>query len=155
MNMKHTNWVRFFLIAGFALITGCASSELKPVDIYPEDSCAQCRMAVSDRSFASEIITLDDEVFKFDDLGCLESYRKKNPQTVIRAIFVSDYEKKTWLPFEKSIIVKTGLTTPMASGKVAFADSKRALAFVKANPPDDLSEGGCGSGCCSGTMDAD
>lgn len=150
--MKHTSLFGLFSIGVISLMTGCAPSDLKPVDIYPEDSCAQCRMAVSDRSFASEIITQDSEVLKFDDLGCLESYRKKNPQTAIRAIFVSDYEKKTWLPFEKSIIVKTGLTTPMGSGKVAFADSNRAMDFVKANPPDDLSEAGCGNGCCSGAM---
>jgi len=143
--MKHTNWFRFLLIGGFALMMGCTSSELKPVDIYPEDSCAQCRMAVSDRSFASEIITLDNEVFKFDDLGCLETYRKKNPETKVQAIFVSDYEQKTWLPFDKSIIVKTGIVTPMGSGKVAFADSNRAVDFVKASPPDDMSEAGFGS----------
>ncbi len=69
----------------------------------------------------------------------------------IRAMFVSDFDSKTWLPYEKSHIVKTGVTTPMGSGKVAFADSAKAAEFVKKNPPSETSEneGGCGGGCCS------
>jgi len=150
--MKHTDEVVLLLTTAVVVMVGCTSPELQPVDIYPEDSCAQCRMAVSDRSFASEIITGDREVLKFDDLGCLETYRKNNPQTKIRAMFVSDYEKKTWLPFEKSVIVKTGIMTPMGSGKIAFVDSLNALAFAKAHPPDARShnESTCAAGCCSG-----
>lgn len=146
----HTNGF-FVALFGAYLISACASSELGPVELYPEDSCAQCRMAVSDPAFASQIITADNDVFKFDDLGCLENYRKKNPELNVRATFVSDYEKQIWLPFEQSVIVKTGVNTPMGSGKLAFADSSRAAAFANANPPD-VSENktGCGAACCLG-----
>lgn len=138
------------VLAAF-LAAGCASSEMKPVDIFPEDACAQCRMAVSDKAFASEIITEESEVLKFDDLGCLETYRKKNPAVKIRAMFVSDFESRTWLAYDQSHIVRTGVTTPMGSGMVAFADSAKAAEFVKKNPPADTSENqeGCGGGCCS------
>ncbi len=137
------------------LMAGCNLSELKPVDIFPEDACAQCRMAVSDRSFASEIITEDGEALKFDDLGCLENYRKKNPATKIRAIFVSDFDTKTWLSYEKSHIVKSGITTPMGSGRVAFGDSAKAAEFLKSNPPTDTSENedGCGGDCSPSESD--
>ena len=147
----------WYVLTGLAglLVAGCVSSELKPVDIFPEDACAQCRMAVSDKSFASEIITEEGEVLKFDDLGCLENYRKKNPAVKIRTIFVSDFDTKTWLPYEKSRIVKTGITTPMGSGRVAFADSAKAVEFLKNNPPTDTSENenGCGGDCCSSEDD--
>jgi copper chaperone NosL len=150
--MMNLRWHIFPLMTALLLALGCSSTDVKPVDLYPEDSCAQCRMAVSDPAFASQIITAENEVFKFDDLGCLENYRKKNPGMKIRAIFVSDYETKTWLPFERSVIVKTGISTPMGSGKLAFADSGRAAAFVKDNPPDmSENETGCGAGCCSGS----
>lgn len=149
--MKNIRWLIHPIMAAVLLALGCSSSDVKPVDLYPEDSCAQCRMAVSDPAFASQMITTDSEVFKFDDLGCLENYRKKNPGLKIRAIFVSEYESKTWLPFEKSVIVKTGVSTPMGSGKLAFADSGRAAAFAKDNPPEmSKNETGCGAGCCSG-----
>lgn len=135
------------LVLGFALLfEGCGSKEVRPVEIFPEDNCSSCRMAISNRAFASEIITNSDEVMKFDDLACLESYRKKNASIQIKAIFVTDYETKRWLPFEKSVIVKTGIDTPMGSGKIAVKDSARAAAIAHEHPPTtDVSA----TDCCS------
>ena len=138
---------RFLFTIGFMLaVAGCGQREIRPVEIFPEDNCSNCRMALSDKSFASEIITAKDEVTKFDDLSCLESYRKKNASVQIKAIFVMDYDSKSWLPFEKSVIVKTGLDTPMGSGKIAVKDSARAATLVKEHPPTrDVSS----IDCCS------
>ncbi|MEK6755719.1 MAG: nitrous oxide reductase accessory protein NosL [Bacteroidota bacterium] len=140
--MRKAKWMSAtYLICGTSLLfLTCGQSEIKPVDIYPEDNCANCRMAVSDKSFASEIITDQREVFKFDDLGCLEEYRHKNPTLKINAIFVADYETKDWLPYARSVIVRTGIVTPMGSGKVAVADSQRAKILVERFPaPKDVS----------------
>jgi copper chaperone NosL len=138
---------RYLLTMGLAfLVASCGPQKIQPVEIFPEDNCSNCRMAVSDKSFASEIITEQNEVLKFDDLSCLESYRKKNASVKIRAIFVTDYDTRNWLPFEKSIIVKTGIDTPMGSGKIAVKDSARAAAIAKERPPTrDVSA----MDCCS------
>lgn len=138
---------RFLLALGLAsVLVCCGQREIRPVEIFPEDNCSNCRMAVSDKSFASEIITGNDEVLKFDDLSCLESYRKKNASVQIKAIFVTDYDTRSWLPFEKSVIVKTGIDTPMGSGKIAVKDSARAAAIAKEHPPtQDVSA----MDCCS------
>jgi copper chaperone NosL len=137
--------VRVLALLGIAFMwVGCAPHEIKPVDIFPEDNCSNCRMAISGRSFASEIITEGDEVMKFDDLVCLEKFRKKNPDTKIKAMFVTDYETGRWLAFEKSVIVKTGIDTPMGSGKIAVKDSLRAAAIKKEHPPaTDMSAADC------------
>lgn len=116
-------------VAAIVLILFGCTPEVKPVDIFPEDNCSNCRMAISDRSFASEIITEQGEVLKFDDLGCFASFRKKNAELKIRASFVTDYETKQWLPYEKSVIVATGIETPMGSGKAAFSDSLKARIY--------------------------
>jgi len=113
---------------------GCAPSDVRPVDLFPEDMCAYCRMAVSDHRCASEIIAESREVFKFDDLSCLEAYRSGRRDLNIAAVFVMDYETKTWLPWEKAVIVTTGVFTPMGSGKVAFADSTHATEFRRQHP---------------------
>ncbi len=112
-------------------LLGCGSSEIKPVDIYPEDMCSQCRMAISDQRFAAEIITVSEEVYKFDDLGCMERYKEKTADLKIAATFVKDYETKNWIPYERSTIVQTSIKTPMSSGKVAFADSVKAKEFLE------------------------
>lgn len=123
------------LILLLAVLPGCRSTQVKPVDIFPEDNCALCRMAVSNPAFASEIITADGDALKFDDLSCLEEYRAAHPDLRIAAVFVKDYDSKTWLPEAQGVIVETGLDTPMGSGKVAVRDSARAHALVSQFPP--------------------
>lgn len=130
------------LIASMMALAGCGPGEVRAVEIYPEDMCAACRMAISDERFASEIIEVDGTVHKFDDLGCFFEFREKRQEMKVAASFLKDYETSSWIPYEKSAIVETGIWTPMASGKVAFASSERASAFVKAHPPEE-SAGRC------------
>lgn len=118
--------LRLRVSAWAVFLFACGNSEIKPVDIYPEDMCSQCRMAISEPAFASEIITTDGEVFKFDDLGCMAKFKEKSGALKIAATFVKDYETKNWLPYEHSTIILTSLQTPMGSGKAAFADSAQA-----------------------------
>lgn len=134
------------LFAAFIVtwIAGCAGSEIRPVELYPEDACASCRMAVSDPAFASEIITMDDEVLKFDDLRCMENYRRDHATMQIKAIFVKDYGTRQWLPYEKSVIVRTGIDTPMGSGKIAAASADEAKRLTEEHPPTPDKDA-----CCS------
>lgn len=131
-----------------AFLTGCAASDLRPVDIFPEDMCAHCRMAISDEKFASEIITEDREVHKFDDLACLFKYKAKNSAVKIAAIFVKDFDSGTWIPYDRSTIIEADVATPMGSGKIAFADSRRAHEFAAARPSKNTTFN-CGGSCCS------
>jgi copper chaperone NosL len=110
---------------------GCPSGEVKPVDIFPEDACSNCRMAVSDHRFAAEIISEQGEVFKFDDIGCMERFREKRSDVVIAATYLKDYETKEWVPSGRATILETDIDTPMGSGKIAFSDSVQAGAFRK------------------------
>lgn len=129
--------MRKICAAGILLVglsAGCGTKEIRPVDIYPEDNCANCRMAVSQKPFASEIIAGSGEVLKFDDLMCLEQYRRGNPELKIMAIFVTDYELGEWLTYEKSVVVRTAIQTPMGSGLVAVRDSARATELTNHYP---------------------
>jgi copper chaperone NosL len=146
--MKNSNLVlRYWLFVALGFV-GCAATEIKPVDLYPEDQCAQCRMAVSNEAFASEIIAQNGEVFKFDDLGCLEKFLKEKSGLAVAAMYVKDYQTRAWLSKDKSVIVQTSLKTPMGSGKVAVADSVQAKQLVEKYPPTNLTESESCS-CCS------
>lgn len=127
------------------LAAGCGGG-IRPVEIFPEDTCDVCRMAVSDQRFASEIIEDDGTVHKFDDLGCLQKFRAKGGGMKIAALYVKDYDTGAWIAYEKSTIVETGIATPMASGRVAFAAADRARAFARAHPLEHAAA----AGCCSG-----
>lgn len=118
-----------------ALLVGCGSKEIKPVEISPKDICAHCRMAIADQRVASEIISDKGEVFKFDDIGCLEEFFKMKPATLmVAAAFYKDYATTAWVPAERATVVETGIITPMSSGKVAFADSSAAERFRREHP---------------------
>lgn len=134
--MKHVfiGWVVSIcwkILLFFLSLLGCGTSEVKAVDIYPEDMCSQCRMAISDQAFAAEIVAAAGEIFKFDEIGCMERFQEKNGGLEIAATFVKDYATKTWLPLERSVIIQTSLKTPMGSGKIAFADSIQARMFLQ------------------------
>jgi copper chaperone NosL len=126
--MRLSDWTIVTLTTWSSLIGhwGCSPSEITPIDIYPEDMCSQCRMAISDQRFASEIISDQREVFKFDDIGCMEQFRSLRNDLKIAAVFYKDYETKHWIPSDHATIVETDVMTPMGSGKVAFADSVKA-----------------------------
>jgi len=129
MKLKHSG---SRLSAAFLalLLTGCGSKEIKAVDIYPEDMCAHCRMAVSDERFACEVVTNSGEALKFDDIGCLEQYLAAKPGTVmVMETFYKDYATRSWIPAAAATIIKTDVMTPMGSGKVAFADPNAAAGF--------------------------
>ncbi len=114
------------------LLTGCGTKEIKAVDIYPEDMCASCRMAVSDERFACEVVTDGGEALKFDDIGCLEQYLMTKPGNVtVVGTFYKDYATRNWVAAATATVVKTDVITPMGSGKVAFADPKAATDFQR------------------------
>ena len=136
------------IVLSISLIVGCGSQEIKPVDVYAEDMCSQCRMAISDLSFASEIISQQGDVFKFDDIGCMLAFREKSADLKIGAIFLKDYFSRTWIPYQRSTIVQTNVKTPMGSGKAAFADSLNAKEFASQHPMTDNTSRP--HGCCSG-----
>ena len=110
------------------LLDACAQREPKPVEIAPEDMCAFCRMAISERRFAAEIITRDGDALKFDDIGCMLDYLKgKDNQSRIAAYFVADFETREWVRGEAAFYARSGeFKTPMSHGIVAFKDPGRA-----------------------------
>lgn len=122
------------LLVPLLVLASCSSPEPKPVDLYPEDMCAYCRMAVSDHRCASEILIESGEVYKFDDISCLEHFRSQQTNLKVAGIFVKEFETRLWLPWDKAVVIKTGVFTPMGSGKVAFKDSLRAREFLLRNP---------------------
>ena len=114
------------------IVFGCRKTEVKPVDILPEDLCAFCKMAISDKMFAGEIVKEDGEAVKFDDLGCLRAYARKEGGPKGMHLFFRSMEKDEWIKAEQAVLVKTPLIkTPMGSGLIAFEEKKNADAFTK------------------------
>lgn len=63
--------MRIVAIILVLLLTACQSKPRGPVPIDRDDACASCRMAISERRYAAELIDQDGNIYKFDDIACM------------------------------------------------------------------------------------
>ena len=103
---------------------------------FKSDICAECKMAVTNKSYAAQIVS-DGKPLFFDDIGCLVQYERQGqikPST-IKARYVRSVVGDAWLLAEKAVWIATkDVRTPMGYGFHAFADQKAAGDFVKTHP---------------------
>ena len=67
---------------------------LEPV--WDRESCAHCRMHVSEHGFAAQLHSVDGEVFFFDDPGCLLVWEAEHPGAA-RAVYFHHLRQERWL----------------------------------------------------------
>ncbi len=110
------------LLVGAACTPGPPSPA--PLDTKNE-SCASCRMAISDPRFASQLVAPSEEPRFFDDIGCLRDFlagSKSLPRGSVA--FVADHRTKAWVRAGEAVYTRVpGLETPMGSHIVAHADA--------------------------------
>lgn len=122
------------------IFAACANGKIEPVSIETGDMCSFCRMAISERQFAAEIITDDERVFKFDDIGCLLRFQQATSDiSTPAAIFVTDYDSKQWLLASDAFFVRSDtIKTPMGGGIIVFGDKAktdgRGISFKELKP---------------------
>jgi len=92
--------------------------------------CSFCRMTISEKRYAAELVDRDGNLFKFDDIGCMLRFvRDRNLEGKAAAHFVVDYEQRDWLNGERAYYVKSeAIHSPMGGGLVAFRDRAKAEA---------------------------
>ena len=128
---------RWPLVALVALVAIAAAACGRPPAPEPldtrHDNCASCRMTVSDRHLAAQIVASGDEPKFFDDLGCLSQYLATQPIASDAAVFVADHRTGDWVPAERAVFSRLTLrSTPMASGLVAHESTASRAADAAA-----------------------
>jgi len=109
-------------------LSGCASGPPSPASLdVRNDTCARCRMAVSDRRFAAQIVARGEEPVFFDDLGCLRDHLAaagtRLPEGAV--IYVADHRTADWIEARGAVFTRRPATaTPMASGLIAHRDTE-------------------------------
>jgi len=114
------------------LLVGCETNKFEPVALTPEDMCAYCKMAISEKRYAAELIDSEGQALKFDDIGCMVNFIKtrKNPAKFV-AYFVMDFDERQWTKADDAYYVRSAeLTTPMSGGIIAFKDQAKAKEAV-------------------------
>ncbi|GEJ57016.1 nitrous oxide reductase accessory protein NosL [Anaeromyxobacter diazotrophicus] len=95
-----------------------------PLDTRAE-TCASCRMAVSDARFAAQLDAPSEEPRFFDDVGCLRDWLAAHPRLPRGAVaWVADHRTKAWARAARAAYAEApAVETPMASHLLAFADA--------------------------------
>lgn len=120
------------IVAMLLVLSACGGDKYEPLGINENtDVCVICKMAVKDDQYATQIITKDGQSLKFDDIGCLNTWKKENGTDTIGAAFVRDYNSKQWLRYEKAYYAyDPSYQTPMAYGILSFEKEADATAYI-------------------------
>lgn len=120
------------LIFFVLMFADCQTKKIEPVALAPDDMCSFCKMALSEKQYAAELIDSDGQVFKFDDIGCLLNFIRKRSINVSGAsLFVMDFNQRQWIKADNAYYVRSSdVTTPMNGGIIAFKDQANAQEAV-------------------------
>jgi copper chaperone NosL len=106
------------------MMSGCTTGPVPPVSIDTRnDTCAYCRMVVSDPRVAAQIVARGEEARVFDDIGCLRDYLARQSVPLDATVFVADHRTGEWVHASDAVYTAAaGRRTPMASGIVAHGN---------------------------------
>lgn len=97
------------------------------------DKCELCNMQVSDDGFATQLLTKEGKVYKFDDIGCMNAWKNENRDVEIVIEFVRDHHTREWIKLDSAFFAyDPTFKTPMAYGLVSFKDEASAREFIEA-----------------------
>ena len=113
-------------IAALSFFAACSRGTIQPVEISDGDICSFCKMAISEKRYACELVNRFGEATKFDDIGCMKNYIiKQHPEP--SAVFVVDFNTKQWIDSKKAFFVHSSqLQAPMSGETAAFATRQDA-----------------------------
>ncbi len=118
-----------FLVFSIFLLFGCQSK--KPGDVvkvhWDRDMCERCKMAISERKYAFEIINpKTGKAYKFDDIGCgvLWLEEEKIPWKDKAVMWITDAKTGKWIDAKKAYYTDDSIT-PMAYGFAAYTDETK------------------------------
>jgi copper chaperone NosL len=116
---------RVFLGALSWLTFAACSAAQQPASVDTRnDSCAFCRMTVSEVRFAGQIVAPGEEAKFFDDVGCLRDYLRQHAAAKGATAYVADHRTKMWTVAAKAVYVKNEqVETPMGSHLLAYSDA--------------------------------
>ncbi len=124
--MKILSWLLVLL-----LLIGCSAPDLnKPPPIkVGRDVCGECGMVITDERFAAGYYSADGDARKFDDLGDLVQFMRKQ-QEAPALVWVHDYETRQWLSASDATYVVGPEVQGPHHGIAAFQSPQAAHQFA-------------------------
>ena len=105
---------------------GCVGETNAPPKIrYGQEACSECKMVIAEERFAASLTDQGGSVFKFDDIGCLLTFMKK--QNVLpESAWVHDESSGSWMDARGAFYAFSSEISPMGYGILAFRSMAEA-----------------------------
>ena len=109
----------------------CSSSEIEPIKLN-SDKCDHCKMTISDGRFGAELKTKKGRIYKFDDIQCLQDYRKEYSSNEFVAFYVHSFPLKNELKdaTKAFFVTHESLRSPMGGNTAAFENKAEAQSMA-------------------------
>ena len=112
------------------LIFGLASCSSGPEPIkLGQESCAFCKMTISDNRYGAEIVTKKGRAYKFDDTHCVMAFMKANTinnDDIKETYLVNFEEPHNFILVQNAFLLKSNeLHSPMGGNTAAFDDKTK------------------------------
>lgn len=94
---------------------------------YGEDVCERCKMIISDKRFAAELVDQKGEALMFDDVGCMADYMKGSEKEGAKplAMYVTDFGTGEWIDAGMAFyLLNPELKSPMGYNIAAFGSAE-------------------------------
>lgn len=112
-----------FVLFVSAFFVSCSSGP-RAIE-FGKDTCAFCKMTLSDIHFGGEVLTRKGKVILFDDVACLREYLRSGilPKEQVKDIYLVDYSMKGTLVHVKECFLIQGeeVRSPMGGNIAVFA----------------------------------
>jgi hypothetical protein len=106
----------------FSLIIACkgGNEEQLPVDfVWDREACEECKMALSDRHYAAQVVDAKGQAYFFDDIGCAILWLQRQPWQDNARTWVNDVRTAHWIEAQKANWIAGDPQTPMGYGFAA------------------------------------
>jgi copper chaperone NosL len=122
--------MKYFIFIAIALL-GMQSCSTGPRAIrYGEESCAHCKMVISDKRFGAELINTKGKIITFDAAECMLSYLKAGQADIkdIKGYYVADAtEQGTMIEARQAHYAIGELIRSPMGGNIAAARTPEAV----------------------------
>ena len=110
-----------------ATFLSCSESGPKEIALG-KDQCDNCQMTITNKKYATELVTEKGRVYKFDDIICMQDFASSNTEKAKNATtYVVDYPTEKFLESSKATFITGGsIKSPMNGNTQAYASKDAA-----------------------------
>jgi copper chaperone NosL len=121
--MKRKSTALMILLGlGLLSFSSCGAHGPKAIKLHT-DTCAYCKMTISNLQFATQLTTTKGRNYLFDDLSCMVAYQQEHDQVAYDHFYVADFcHPGDFIDIDNAFLLQSdSLRSPMAGNMAGFA----------------------------------